>query len=57
MLKNDSASFFFKFIFAVILLIGSFFLAMVFGAADTSVKDVWLALTTDAAGKTIDMIR
>lgn len=44
MLKNDSASFFFKFIFAVILLIGSFFLAMVFGAADTSVKDVWLAL-------------
>ncbi|RZI51396.1 iron ABC transporter permease [Aeribacillus pallidus] len=57
MLKNDSASFFFKFIFAVILLIGSFFLAMVFGAADTSVKDVWLALTTDAAGKTIDIIR
>lgn len=57
MIKNASVSFLYKFIFAVLLLIGSFFLAMAFGAADTSVKDVWLAFTTYEAGETIDMIR
>ena len=31
--------------------------AMVLGAADTSIKDVWLALTSSAKGDKISIIR
>ena len=45
--KQGSISFIYKLIAGFIFLIMMFFVAMIFGAADTSIKDVWLALTTD----------
>lgn len=50
-------SFIFKIILTIFLFIGMFFIAMVYGAADISVKDVWLALTTSATGEHISIIR
>lgn len=38
-----------KFIFSCIGLLGSLFLAMVLGAADVSISDVWLAITGDTS--------
>jgi iron complex transport system permease protein len=36
---------------------GMFFASMIFGAADISATDVWLALSSDAAGDKINIIR
>ncbi|MEK4027546.1 MULTISPECIES: iron ABC transporter permease [Bacillaceae] len=55
--NQRSTLFIYKFIVSVLLLIITFVIAMVFGAADTSVKEVWLALTSDASGKNISLIR
>lgn len=52
-----STSFVFKLILGILVFIGMFFIAMVFGAADVSVKDVWLALTSSATGDHISIIR
>ncbi|WP_102273502.1 FecCD family ABC transporter permease [Cytobacillus massiliigabonensis] len=46
-----------KFAAGIILFAGMFIMACVFGAADISVKDAWLALTSDAAGDKISIIR
>ncbi|MEC0088953.1 FecCD family ABC transporter permease [Paenibacillus macquariensis] len=47
----------YKFIAAIIAFVGIFVVAMVFGAADTTITDVWLALTSHAAGENISIIR
>ncbi|WP_018754401.1 FecCD family ABC transporter permease [Paenibacillus terrigena] len=50
--------FVYKLIAGILLFVAMFTVAMVFGAADTSLKDVWLALTsTDATGDKISLIR
>lgn len=46
-----------KIIVSLLLLIVVFFISMVFGAADTSIKEVWLALTSNVKSDTIIMIR
>lgn len=46
-----------KFLIGILLLIGTFFVAMIFGAANTSVKEVWLAITSNVTSDTITMIR
>ena len=45
--KQGSISFIYKLIAGFIFLMMMFMIAMVFGAADTTMKDVWLALTTN----------
>jgi iron complex transport system permease protein len=58
MVKQNSSLFMLtKFIAGILVLIGSFLTAMVFGAADTSVKEIWLALTSTVKTDTITMIR
>ncbi|AGB40586.1 ABC-type Fe3+-siderophore transport system, permease component [Halobacteroides halobius DSM 5150] len=52
-----SISFIYKLIFSLFLLIGMFFLAMLFGAADITTTEVWQALTTTATGDNILIIR
>lgn len=55
--QNSSLFMMMKFIAGILVLIGSFLTAMVFGAADTSVKEIWLALTSTVKTDTITMIR
>lgn len=55
--QNSSLLMLTKFIAGIIVLIGSFLTAMVFGAADTTVKEIWLALTSTDKTDTITMIR
>lgn len=55
--QNSSLLMLTKFIAGIIVLIGSFLTAMVFGAADTTVKEIWLALTSTVKTDTITMIR
>ncbi|WFA05250.1 iron ABC transporter permease [Bacillus sp. HSf4] len=50
-------SFAFKLILGILVLIGMFFIAIIFGAADVSVEDVWLALSSSATGDHISIIR
>ncbi|MGM0904677.1 MAG: FecCD family ABC transporter permease [Bacillota bacterium] len=50
-------SFAFKLIAGFLVFIGMFIVAMVFGAADISIKDVWSALTSSASGDTLSIIR
>ncbi|KQU19431.1 iron ABC transporter [Bacillus sp. Leaf13] len=49
--------FIFKLIIGVAAFISMFIISMVFGAADASVKDVWLALTSNTTGDKISIIR
>jgi iron complex transport system permease protein len=49
--------FLFKFIASVLLLLVTFAVAMVFGAADITIKDVWLALTSNVTNDKITIIR
>ncbi|WP_445506671.1 FecCD family ABC transporter permease [Niallia sp. 03190] len=46
-----------KFTIESILLLAVFFIAMILGAADTAVKDVWLALTSDIKNDKITLLR
>ncbi|MGF9977454.1 FecCD family ABC transporter permease [Viridibacillus arvi] len=55
--KQQSIPFVIKFIVGIIVLICIFTVAMVFGAANTSIREVWLAITSDSASDTITMIR
>jgi iron complex transport system permease protein len=52
-----STSFGFKLIIALLVFIFMFFAAMVFGAADIALKDVWFALTSSATGDKLSIIR
>ncbi|MED3692285.1 iron ABC transporter permease [Peribacillus butanolivorans] len=49
--------FIFKLIIGVAAFISMFIISMVFGAADATVKDVWLALTSNTTGNKISIIR
>ncbi|WP_459502107.1 FecCD family ABC transporter permease [Bacillus sp. C1] len=60
MTKDDnirSTAFTYKFILGIVAFSLIFMVAMVFGAADTTIKDVWLALTSSAKGDKLSIIR
>lgn len=46
-----------KLLIGLIVFIGSFVTAMTFGAAETTIKDVWLAMTSDVMTDTTNIIR
>ncbi|MDT8978617.1 iron ABC transporter permease [Paenibacillus sp. chi10] len=46
-----------KLIVGILLCAGMFVVAMVFGAADTSLRDVWLSLTSNATSDNISVLR
>ncbi|MBM7871662.1 iron complex transport system permease protein [Clostridium pascui] len=46
-----------KLLLGIVALTLMFAIAMVFGAADISIKDVWLALTSNEAGSKISIVR
>ncbi|NIK79196.1 iron complex transport system permease protein [Paenibacillus castaneae] len=59
MTKNNrnSISFLFKLIAGLFVLVGMFAISMILGAADATIKDVWQALTSNAVGEKILIIR
>ncbi|TCP22683.1 iron complex transport system permease protein [Scopulibacillus darangshiensis] len=57
MKHTNAVSFIYKFILAILLLIGSFLVAIRFGAADTTMKTVWLALTSHATTDSVLMVQ
>lgn len=59
MTKNNRSSipFTVKLIAGILAFLCMFIAALVFGAADTTVKDVWLALTSQATGEKLSIIR
>lgn len=59
MTKNNrfSIPFTVKLIAGILAFLCMFIAALVFGAADTTVKDVWLALTSQATGEKLSIIR
>ncbi len=54
---KNSIPFVFKLFIGIVVLIGMFVVAMIFGAAETTLKDVWLALTSNRKSDTILMLR
>jgi iron complex transport system permease protein len=52
-----SIPFIYKLIAGILVFVGMFFAAMVFGAADTTVKDLWLALMSNATNSKISIIK
>ncbi|MCC3358216.1 FecCD family ABC transporter permease [Bacillus sp. REN16] len=54
---TNSVPFMVKFIISILLFISVFILSLVFGAAETTLKEVWLALSTNLKTDTIIMIR
>jgi iron complex transport system permease protein len=59
MMKNNvmTIPFRYKLGLCILLFIVIFFISMIFGAAETSIEEVWLALTSDVKTDTIIMIR
>ncbi|MGG3448864.1 FecCD family ABC transporter permease [Domibacillus aminovorans] len=58
MKENDyTIPFVFKLIAGSLVFVGMFVIAMVFGAADITLKDVWLALSSQTKGNAISIIR
>jgi iron complex transport system permease protein len=55
--NQRSILFVYKLSIGLLLFIGMFFVACVFGAADITIRDVWLALTSNATGEKISIIR
>lgn len=55
--KSKAVSFLIKLLIAIAVFVGSFTIAMVFGAAETSLKDVWIALTSNVTTDTTNIIR
>ncbi|WP_085522286.1 FecCD family ABC transporter permease [Tuberibacillus sp. Marseille-P3662] len=55
--KSNRLPFVYKLILGMLVFIVAFFIAMVFGAADTTVKDVWMALTSHVKTDTVVMLR
>lgn len=55
--QQSSLSFALKFFISIVILIGTFFVAMVFGAAETTIKDVWLSILTTESTDSIIMLR
>ncbi|WP_019156475.1 FecCD family ABC transporter permease [Robertmurraya massiliosenegalensis] len=54
---KPSIPFTYKLIIGIVLFIGVFVAALVLGAADTTLKDIWLALMTNETGDTLSMLR
>lgn len=54
---KHSTSFLYKLMAAILVFAAMFLVAIVFGAADITVKDVWLALTSNAVDDNINIIR
>jgi len=54
---TNSISFVWKLLIGVSLLIASFIISMIFGAADTSLKDLWLAISSDHATQNSNILR
>ncbi|MCH1626528.1 FecCD family ABC transporter permease [Ferdinandcohnia quinoae] len=55
--KQPTFPFIYKLIVGLLVFIGMFFAACIFGAADITIKDVWLALTSTTSGEKINIIR
>lgn len=55
--KLRSISFTYKLIISLLIFSCSFLIAMKFGAAETTLKDVWLALTTNNTSDKVSLIR
>lgn len=55
--KRKPIPYTYKLLAGIMAFIGMFILAMVFGAADTTIQDIWLALTSNATGDKISIIR
>lgn len=53
----NKVSFSIKLLISLLFLSGVFFLSLVFGAADTTIKEVWLALMSNEKTDTIVMLR
>jgi iron complex transport system permease protein len=53
----QSSPFVYKLILGFLVFLGMFVIAMIFGAADITVKDVWLALTSNQTNDKITIIR
>lgn len=54
---TNSTPFFYKISFSILICVCTFFVSMVLGAAETSVKEAWLAVTTTVNTETITMLR
>ncbi|MHA7136970.1 FecCD family ABC transporter permease [Rossellomorea arthrocnemi] len=55
--QNQRIPFFYKFIGATFLFVAAFLISVVYGAAETTVKDVWLALTPAGDGDKVTILR
>ncbi|TWD92437.1 iron complex transport system permease protein [Neobacillus bataviensis] len=55
--NRRSIPFIYKMAASLLVFIGMFILACLFGAAETTIKDVWLALTTNVKNETTLMLR
>ncbi|WP_408009281.1 FecCD family ABC transporter permease [Pseudalkalibacillus sp. A8] len=55
--QPKTISFIFKMILGLLIFVGTFMAAMIFGAAETTVKDVWSALTSQMTNDTALMIQ
>lgn len=54
---TNSVPFILKLAFGILLFITVFIISLVFGAAETTIKEVWLALSTNVKTDTVTMIR
>lgn len=54
---TNSVPFILKLAFGILLFIIVFIISLVFGAAETTIKEVWLALSTNVKTDTVTMIR
>ncbi|WP_044339754.1 FecCD family ABC transporter permease [Rossellomorea aquimaris] len=55
--QNQRIPFFYKLIGATFLFVAAFLVSVVYGAAETTVKDVWLALTPSGDGDKVTILR
>ncbi|MBA9028022.1 FecCD family ABC transporter permease [Peribacillus huizhouensis] len=55
--KQQSIQLLLKFLAAFILFVSMFLVSIIFGAADTTMKDIWLTLTSNATSSAISIIR
>jgi len=54
---NQANTFIYKFIMVILIFIGMFLASLLFGAADTTMKDIWLSMTTNETSAAILVIR
>ncbi len=55
--EKHKIPFLYKLIAGILIFVSAFLVSMMLGAADTTISDVWLALTTETAGEKLSMIR